>query len=125
VFPAGNLTRGDVLAMHPFASVSCKVEVRGSTIVAALNHGVGRTRREASAGFRRCPGVTFRVAASAPPGARVQDVRIGGVALIRRLYTLAITGACRRVAMEYSMFPDSRVLVGPAQGNCSSPALNR
>jgi 5'-nucleotidase len=117
VFPVGNLTRGDVLAMHPFGSVSCKVEVSGSTILAALNHGVGRLG-ESLGRFPQVSGLTLRVVPSAPPGARVQDVRIGGAPLDpERRYTLAITEYMLQGGDGYSMFADARVLVGPSQGD--------
>ncbi len=117
VFPAGTLTRGDVLSMHPFGGVSCKVEVPGSTIVAALNHGVGRLG-ESVGRFPQVSGLTFQVDASAPLGARVQNVRIAGAPLDpQRRYTLAITEYMLTGGDGYNMFQDSRVLVGPEQGD--------
>jgi inosine-uridine nucleoside N-ribohydrolase len=116
VFPSGNLTRGDLLSMHPFGGVSCKVEVPGSTIIAALNHGVGRLG-ESLGRFPQVSGLTFRVAGTVPLGVSVQDVRVGGAPLDpQRLYTVAITEYMLQGGDGYSMFPGSRVLVGPEQG---------
>lgn len=115
VFAAGKLTRGDVLAIHPFGGLTCKVDVPGATIVAALNHGVGRLG-ESVGRFPQVSGLTFKVASSAPAGARVHDVRIGGAPLDpARRYTVAITDYMLKGGDGYAMFTDSRVLVGPEQ----------
>ncbi len=52
VFPPGKLTRGDVLALHPFGGVAVMAEISGRTFLAALNHGVGPAAKGLE-GFRR------------------------------------------------------------------------
>jgi len=60
VFPPGELTLRDIVAIHPFGGVICKIEVSGATVLAALNHGVGRLG-ESVGRFPQVSGVTFTV----------------------------------------------------------------
>lgn len=117
LFPPGKLTRRDVLALHPFGGTSVMAQVSGQTLLAALNHGVGR-RSEALGRFPQVSGITFKVRSSAPPGSQVHDVRIGGAPLeLDRNYKVGMTDYMLKGGDGYSMFIGSTEIVGPEQGD--------
>ncbi len=123
MFPPGKLTRGDVLAFHPFGGVSVMAEVPGRTLVAALNHGVGR-RNEALGRFPQVSGLTFKVLSSAPVGSQVTDVRIHGEPLeLDRDYRVGMTEYMLKGGDGYEMFVASKVLVGPEEGDLLASSL--
>jgi 2',3'-cyclic-nucleotide 2'-phosphodiesterase (5'-nucleotidase family) len=117
VYPAGDLTRRTLLAMHPFGNVVCKVEVPGAVLLQALNHGVARF--PAAAGqFPQVSGLTFTIDAAAPVGNRVRDAAINGQPIEpARHYTLAVPDFVLKGGDNYSMLTHQRVLVGPEAGN--------
>ena len=117
MFPPGKLTRGDVLAFHPFGGIAVMAEVPGRTLLAALNHGVGR-RSEALGRFPQVSGITFKVRSSEPPGSQVHDVRINGAPVaLDRNYNVGMTDYMLKGGDGYSMLVGSKVLVGPEQGD--------
>ncbi|MDQ3814757.1 MAG: nucleoside hydrolase [Armatimonadota bacterium] len=123
VFPAGSITRRDVLAIHPFGGVVVKVEVSGATVLAALNHGVGRLG-ESVGRFPQVSGVTFDVDPNAPAGDRVRNARVNGQPLDpQRTYTVAIGDYMLKGGDGYNMFVGSTVLVDPAHGALLITAL--
>ncbi|HSH37295.1 MAG TPA: nucleoside hydrolase, partial [Chthoniobacterales bacterium] len=113
----GPLKRRDVLALHPFReSHICKVRASGSTILAALNHGVARLG-ESLGRFPQVSGITFEVDPAAPGGQRVKNARINGEPLdARRQYTLAIGDYVLKGGDGYTMFADAEVLFDPEAG---------
>lgn len=117
VYPAGTLTRRDLVAMHPFGGVTAKVEMTGALLLEALNHGVGRLP-EAVGRFPQVSGLTMRVNTAAPAGQRVEDVRVNGQPLDpARTYTVAVTDFILKGGDGYTMLPKARVLVSGEQGN--------
>ena len=117
VFPAGKITRRDLLSIHPFGGIIAKVEVNGATVLAALNHGVGRLG-ESVGRFPQVAGVAFNVDPAAPAGDRVRNARVNGQPLDpQRNYTVAIGDYMLKGGDGYTMFAGSKVLVDPAHGN--------
>jgi 5'-nucleotidase len=117
IFPPGPLLRRDVVAMHPFGGMICKVEVPGSVVLAALNIGVGRLG-ESVGRFPQVSGVTFNVDPAAPAGNRVRDVLVQGKPLDpKRNYSVAITDYMLKGGDGYSVFTTAKVLVSPEHGN--------
>jgi 5'-nucleotidase len=117
VFPTGNLTRRDLVSIHPFGGITCKVEVTGATLLAALNHGVGRLG-ESVGRFPQVSGVAFSVDPDAPTGSRVRNARVNGQPLdLKKTYTVAINDYLLKGGDGYTMFAGGKVLIGPEQGN--------
>jgi 5'-nucleotidase / UDP-sugar diphosphatase len=114
-----------LLEIHPFGNVVCKLSVQGRVIVAALNHGVARL--PAAAGqFPQVSGVTFRVNAEAPAGARVQDVRVNGAPIVPdQMYTLAIPDFLLAGGDGYAMFADQKLLIDAEFGTLMAVALEK
>lgn len=116
VYPAGPLKRRDLIQMHPFGNVICKIEVTGQLLRQVLEHGVARLPLT-SGYFPQVSGVTFRVAIPAPAGSRVSDAKVNGVPLDPgKTYTLALPDYLLRGGDGYDMFGSSRVLIDPEDG---------
>jgi 2',3'-cyclic-nucleotide 2'-phosphodiesterase (5'-nucleotidase family) len=124
-YPAGPITRRNLIEMYPFGNVVCAVEVTGSIILQALNSGVSKL--PASAGqFPQVSGLTMRVSTNAPVGNRVSDVRIGGRPLEpNKTYSVAIPDYMLSGGDEYTMFLNQKVLIGPQAGGLMVTALER
>jgi 5'-nucleotidase len=73
---AGTITLGDVLTVLPFQNKLYTMELQGSAIVAALEHGVNGVE-EAQGRFPQVAGMRFRLDVSVPPnGGRVSNVEV-------------------------------------------------
>lgn len=73
---AGTITLGDVLTVLPFQNKLFTMELQGSAIVAALEHGVNGVE-EAQGRFPQVAGLRFRLDVSVPPnGGRVSNVEV-------------------------------------------------
>jgi 5'-nucleotidase len=123
VYRAGPITRRNLLEIHPFGNIVCKLSVSGRIVLDALNSGVSKL--PAAAGqFPQVSGLTMRVAAAAAVGNRVQDVRIGGQPLDpNKMYTLAIPDFMLGGGDGYTMFANQAVLIGPQSGDLVVNAL--
>jgi 5'-nucleotidase len=125
VYPPGKLLRRDVVAVHPFGGTVCKLEARGSVILAALNHGVGRLG-ESVGRFPQVSGITFRVDPAAPAGNRIREAKVGGQPLDpARVYSLAVGDYMLRGGDGYTMLAAAKVVVGPESGNTLADVLER
>ncbi len=103
---AGDITLGDIIAVHPFGNALCVVEVTGQQLLDALEMGVAALPG-AKGGFLQVSGMCFEVHTYLPSSVttdesgmftgvageyRVKNVLIGGEALdLEKTYTLAST----------------------------------
>ena len=86
---AGDITYGDLNAVYPFGNVVVTINIKGSDILAALEHGTSAAP-EASGGFPQVSGMSFEVHLSAAEGSRVENVMIGDEPLdLAKVYSLA------------------------------------
>jgi 5'-nucleotidase len=116
VYPPGELTRRDLVAMHPFGGIACEVEVSGETVAAALENGFSRLG-ESAGRFPQVGGIEVEVDPEQPPGQRVVAATVDGQPLDpTRQYTVAITDYMLEGGDGYSMFAEARVLVSPEAG---------
>ncbi len=117
LFPAGRLTRKDVLAWLPFGNIITKVRVRGSTIRAALENGVSQV--EGLGGrFPQVSGLRYSFSPSRPAGQRIVEVSVDGRPLEPAVtYTVAINDFMLGGGDGYGMFrAEGEVLVDAAGG---------
>ncbi len=70
VYPAGDLTRRDLIAMHPFGGIACEVEVSGAAVAAALENGLSRLG-ESAGRFPQIAGMRIEVDPERPAGERL------------------------------------------------------
>ena len=126
IIAPGTLTRRDVLSILPFKNRVVKIELSGTTLRAALEHGVARSAEDAEPGrFPQVSGVRFTFDASRPPGSRIIDLSVNGQPLDpNRKYTLASSDY---VAIDggdgYAMLKEARVLIPREQGKFDSDVL--
>lgn len=87
--PAGDITMGQMVAVFPFGNTIMVKDVKGSDILAALEHGVKEYPNELG-GFPHTAGITFTLNAKAPVGSRISDLKIGGQPVVLdKIYALA------------------------------------
>lgn len=103
--PKGNITYGQIIAVHPFGNSACLVEATGQQILDALEFGSRNVGKGENGGFLQVSGITYTINSLIEPsievnengefvkvtGAyRVSDVKVGGKALdLKKTYTLA------------------------------------
>ena len=102
--PRGNITRNDILRVHPFGSMLCVIEVSGQQLLDALEWGVHGLPGE-SGGFLHVSGMTYEIHTYLDSSCtedeqgmftgvageyRVKNVMVGGEPLqLDKTYTLA------------------------------------
>jgi 2',3'-cyclic-nucleotide 2'-phosphodiesterase (5'-nucleotidase family) len=85
----GEIRIRDIYSVLPFDNYIVAIRLTGDQIREALEHGVSATGEEAGR-FPQVSGLRFRYAPSAPAGARVREVLIGGKPIDpRKEYTVA------------------------------------
>ena len=121
--PAGDITYGQIIAVHPFGNEMCVVECTGQEILDALELGCSKLPAE-SGGFLQVSGMTYTVDlnvestvkldengmfVSVEGDRRVKDVTIGGEPLDpEKTYTLASHNyKLKDCGDGYSMFADN------------------
>ena len=72
---AGEITKGEVLTVLPFQNTLSTFEVRGETLVAALENGVSQVE-DGGGRFPQVAGLKFTFDLSQPAGMRVSDVMV-------------------------------------------------
>ena len=124
--PAGDITYGQIIAVHPFGNEMCVVECTGQEILDALELGCSKLPAE-SGGFLHVSGMTYTVDmnvessvkldengmfVSVEGDRRVKDVTIGGEPLDpEKTYTLASHNyKLKDCGDGYSMFADNLFL---------------
>ena len=121
--PAGDITYGQIIAVHPFGNEMCVVECTGQEILDALELGCSKLPAE-SGGFLQVSGMTYTVDLNVESSVkldengmfvsvegerRVKDVTIGGEPLDpEKTYTLASHNyKLKDCGDGYSMFADN------------------
>lgn len=100
----GNVKMGDVLTAFPFSNIVVGLEVKGSVVKSALEHGVDKTP-EPDGKFPHISGITFTLDTSKPAGQRVSNVMINGEALdVNKTYKLATNDFLAIGGDDYKMF---------------------
>lgn len=125
IYQPGSLSRRNLLEMHPFGNVVCKIGIPGRVLLEALNAGVSGLPT-ASGRFPQVSGLTYRVDLSAPTGMRVRDVKVGGEPLdLDRQYTVALPDYILEGGDGYTMFNSATRLVSPEAGHLIVTALEQ
>lgn len=103
---AGDITLGDVVSVLPFINLVETVNVPGSVILEALEHG-SRQYPEQNGGFLHASGLKYIVDATREPGQRVVYVEVNGEVLDPdRTYNLATNDFLLAGGDGYTMFAD-------------------
>ncbi len=107
-YPAGaTLTRRDVFEEMPFGNKTVLLEVSGSILRAALDHGIAGDGR-----FPHVSGMVVEAKASGAAGQRVTAITVGGAPLDEgKLYKLATNDFMARGGDGYDMLKGARTLI--------------
>jgi 2',3'-cyclic-nucleotide 2'-phosphodiesterase (5'-nucleotidase family) len=123
VIPAGQLTRGDVLKILPFANKIVKIDVTGETLRAALESGLSQVERTAGR-FPQVSGIRYSFDPKRPAGSRLISVTVGGQPLEgKQRYSLATLDFILGGGDGYTMMKESKVLVPAAMGPMDSDVI--
>jgi 5'-nucleotidase len=79
LFPAGQLTRRELLSIFPYQDTLVRLEVTGATLLAALENGVSKSAEDPEPGrFPQVSGMRFAFDPSRPKGQRVICATVAG-----------------------------------------------
>jgi len=81
LFPAGDITRGDVYELLPFLNTLVMMDLTGAQIKQALENGVSKYP-SADGRFPQVSGLRFTFDPTKPAGSRVVNVWVGGTPLV-------------------------------------------
>jgi 2',3'-cyclic-nucleotide 2'-phosphodiesterase (5'-nucleotidase family) len=112
-YPAGSdITRRDVLSELPFGNRTAKIEVKGATIVAALENGVSQVENVAGR-FPQVSGLRAVYDASRPAGERILSAEIDGKPIDPdATYSLATNDYLMSGGDGYQMFVGMKQIYG-------------
>lgn len=122
----GDITYGDIIAVHPFGNMACLIEASGQEILDALELGAASSPEE-SGGFLQVSGLTYEIHDYIPSSVvltenrefikvdgeyRVKNVMVGGEPLeLDKTYTLASHNYMLKSGGDgYTMFMDNTIL---------------
>lgn len=126
---AGDITFGEVIAVHPFNNVGCVVKATGQEVLDALEMAA-RVAPDENGGFLQVSGLTYTIDTSVASTVvvddkknfvkvagdyRVKDVKVGGEALdVSKTYTLASHNYMLLNGGDgINMFRDNEIVVQP------------
>ncbi len=101
--PAGDITLGQIISVHPFGNYLCVVEATGQEILDALEMGVRNTPEE-NGGFLQVSGITFTLDVSVPTSVTLDEnglfVSVGET---RRVSNVLVNGEPIDPAKTYTL----------------------
>ena len=108
--PAGDITRGDIMAIFPFGNTIQVVEISGKAIREMLEHSVF-AYPASFGGFLDVSGVTFDFDPTQPVGQKVSNIRIAGQPLDEgKIYNMASNDFLFVGGDDYEMLKDLKVV---------------
>jgi 2',3'-cyclic-nucleotide 2'-phosphodiesterase (5'-nucleotidase family) len=116
IFPAGPLTKKDIMDAMPFANYVEKLDITGEQLFQALENGVSQI--ESGAGrYPQVSGITLTYNPTIIPGARLLDVKVNNQPLDRKAhYTIAVVDFVAEGGDGYDIFKGSKVLLDKNAG---------
>ena len=106
----GDITKGEVITVLPFGNYVVVKKIKGSDIVAALEHGVSQYPAP-NGGFPHVAGIRFAFDPAAAAGSRITKAEIGGKALDPNAEYLLATNDFMAVGGDnYTMFAPGTVI---------------
>lgn len=107
---AGEITKGNIIQVLPFGNYLVLKDVKGSDILAALEHGTS-DYPEAKGAFPHVAGMTYRINPNNEAGKRVYDVKVGDQPLdLEKTYKLATNDFMAVGGDDYTMLKDGKLL---------------
>jgi 2',3'-cyclic-nucleotide 2'-phosphodiesterase (5'-nucleotidase family) len=116
MYDPGQLTRGDIQVVLPFANVVITIELSGADLVVALENGVSEVERT-SGRFPQISGATYNYDPSAAVGSRILEVTVGGQPLDpAKTYVIAINDFIGSGGDGYEVFVNAPRLLSEVGG---------
>jgi 5'-nucleotidase len=111
----GELSKRDILSILPFENPIVKLDVPGSVLRQALEHGLAEIDVSNESGrFPQVSGIRYRYDAHRPAGSRLLDVQVAGAPLeATRHYALAVNGYLAGGGDGYAMLRGLPYLLAP------------
>ena len=104
---AGDVTMGEVYTVLPFQNTLSTFDVTGETLIAALENGVSEYE-DVAGRFPQVSGMSYTVDPAAEVGARISEVKIGGLAIdMAATYGVVSNNYVRGGGDGYKMFRDA------------------
>lgn len=101
---AGDITMRDMVTVFPFGNTIMVKDMKGSDIVAALEHGTNEYPNEKGA-FPHIGGMSFTLNVNAPVGQRVTNVKVKGEPIVMdKMYSVATNDFMAAGGDGYTMF---------------------
>ncbi|MBB6217223.1 5'-nucleotidase [Anaerosolibacter carboniphilus] len=106
----GEITKGEVITVLPFGNYVVLTELKGSALLAALEHGVDAYPEQAGH-FAQVAGVTYKFNPNKPAGQRVTEAMVGGEKLdVNKTYKVATNDFMAAGGDKYDMFKGTPTL---------------
>lgn len=100
----GPVTMGEVLTVLPFQNTLSTFQVKGATLLEALENGVSQVE-EGAGRFPQVAGMQYSFDASQPAGSRISEVMIAGAPLdLDKTYGVVSNNYVRNGGDGYKMF---------------------
>ena len=101
---AGDVTLGDIITVLPFGNIVVTKNLTGAQILATLEFATG-FYPSSSGGFPHVAGMTFEINCNNPAGYRVENLMIGGVAVVlENVYSVATNDFLAAGGDGYELF---------------------
>lgn len=116
VFPAGPLTKRDIMDAMPFTNYVVKLEITGDQLYQALENGVSQIEKGAGR-FPQVSGIEYDFNQKLPPGTRVMNVKVNSQPLNRSaLLSLATIDFVAEGGDGYDVLKGSKLLLDKNAG---------
>jgi 2',3'-cyclic-nucleotide 2'-phosphodiesterase (5'-nucleotidase family) len=116
VYPAGSLTKKDIMSILPFTNYGVKLEVTGQQIKDALENGVSKIENGAGR-FSQVSGMSYIFDPNKPAGSRIIEVKIGSQSLdLSKTYTLATLDFVAEGGDGYEVLTEAKTLISKDGG---------
>ena len=113
---AGDITRRDILSVHPYGNTICVIEVTGQTILDALEWGASAVPLE-NGGFLQVSGLNYSIDASKDsPCVKDENGFFGGISGERRVSNVLVNGEPIDPAKKYSLAGHNFMLLSGGDG---------
>lgn len=114
----GPLSKRDILSILPFENPIVKLDVPGSVLRQAIEHGLAEVHLSNESGrFPQVSGIRFRYDARRPVGSRLLEIEVAGAPLDEeRHYALAVNGYLAGGGDGYAMLRGLPFLLAPENG---------
>ena len=108
--PVGDITKGQIITAIPFGNTTVVKEVKGSVVLATLEHGVSKLP-ESFGGYPHVSGMTYDLDPSKEAGHRIYNLKINNSPVdLNKNYKFAFSNFAAAGGDDYTMLKDGKVV---------------